>query len=110
ALASLQRLTNVHFMSVSDIHSESTLEAVRAFAPSLGLSLAAPILRESLFAIPELGTLNLHQGKLPEYRGMPPAFWELWNGADSVGCTVHLVDARLDTGAVVAETSVRRHE
>jgi len=105
---SLRSRTNMRFLSVPDIHSESTREAVEAFAPSLGLSLAAPILRESLFAVPELGTLNLHKGKLPEYRGMPPAFWELWNGADSVGCTVHLVNAGLDTGDVVAETSVQR--
>jgi peptidoglycan/xylan/chitin deacetylase (PgdA/CDA1 family) len=104
----VQSLANLRFLRVSDLHSDSTLETVRAFSPSLGLSLAAPILRESVFAIPVLGTLNLHQGRLPDYRGMPPAFWELWNGADSVGCTVHLVDAGLDTGDVVAETSVRR--
>ena len=99
---------NVHILEVPDIHASETIDAVRAFAPYVGLSLSAPILRRQLFAIPTVGTLNLHKGKVPDYRGMPPAFWELWNDEQSVGCTVHWVDEKLDTGAVAAQTEVKR--
>jgi len=95
-------------VTVDDIHGDKTAEVVRAFGPDLGIALASPILRPSLFAIPKLGTLNLHKGKVPEYRGMPPAFWELWNDEDHVGCTVHRIDAKLDTGDVVCETTIER--
>lgn len=105
ALAAIRRMK---FLTVADIHAESTLASVREFAPDLGLSIAAPILRQALFAIPRLGTLNLHKGKVPEYRGMPPAFWEFWHGDTQVGCTVHEVDAKLDAGRVVAESTVAR--
>jgi len=71
------------------------------------MSLAAPILKASLFQIPRLGTLNLHKGKLPDYRGMPPAFWEFFNGELEVGCTVHRIDGGLDTGPVLLERSLR---
>jgi peptidoglycan/xylan/chitin deacetylase (PgdA/CDA1 family) len=101
---------NVDLIRVRDIHAQETLDRVTAFAPDLGLSLAAPILRKSLFSIPRLGTINLHKGKVPDYRGMPPAFWELWNDESRVGCTVHFVDAKLDTGGVVAETTIDREE
>ncbi len=104
----LRALPNVRVLRVDDIHSTTSLETVRSFAPDLGLSLAAPILRPALFDIPRQGTLNLHKGRLPSYRGMPPAFWELWNDEQSVGCTVHRVDERLDTGEIVRETSVGR--
>ena len=105
----LQALGNrVDVKHVADIHAPATLDAVRAFAPALGLSLAAPILRKPLYSIPTLGTLNLHKGRVPDYRGMPPAFWELWNDETSVGCTVHWVDDKLDTGDVVAETTIVR--
>jgi peptidoglycan/xylan/chitin deacetylase (PgdA/CDA1 family) len=40
---------------------------------------------------------------------MPPAFWELWNGETEVGCTIHRVEAGLDTGAVVAEATTPIH-
>jgi peptidoglycan/xylan/chitin deacetylase (PgdA/CDA1 family) len=99
---------NVRIQTVADIHTDTTLATIRTFAPDLGLSLAAPILRAVLFSIPRLGTLNLHKGRVPHYRGMPPAFWELWHGENQVGCTVHHVDAKLDTGDVVCETAIER--
>lgn len=99
---------NVRILEVPDIHAGETIEAVKAFAPLVGLSLSAPILRRQLFSIPTVGTLNLHKGKVPDYRGMPPAFWELWNDEQSVGCTVHWVDEQLDTGAVAAQAEVKR--
>jgi peptidoglycan/xylan/chitin deacetylase (PgdA/CDA1 family) len=93
-----------------DLHSEAALAAVREFAPTLGLSLAAPILKPQLFSLPAAGTLNLHKGKLPEHRGMPPAFWELWNDEASVGCSVHEVEAGLDTGRLVRTATVPRQK
>ena len=105
-IEALRSRTNIQLLKVASIHSADALEAVDGFAPDLGLSLAAPILPRSLFARPRLGTVNLHKGKLPDYRGMPPAFWELWNGEHSVGCTVHWVDDHLDTGDLVCTTEI----
>jgi peptidoglycan/xylan/chitin deacetylase (PgdA/CDA1 family) len=109
-LSALRSRPNLRLIEVEDLHAESTLQAVKEFAPDIGLSLAAPILRRSLFSIPRLGTLNLHKGKLPEYRGMPPAFWELWNDENSVGCSIHWVDDKLDTGALVKQHIVAREK
>lgn len=90
---------------VPSVNAPEVVERLRAWAPDLGLSLAAPILKAQLFETPRLGTLNIHKGKLPDYRGMPPAFWELWHGESEVGVTVHKVEAGLDTGPVLlAET------
>lgn len=97
---------NVRIVRVPDIHAPESIRLVQDFAPRLGLALGAPILRKRLFALPEAGTLNLHKGRVPDYRGMPPAFWELWNGESSVGCTVHWVEEKLDTGAVAAREVV----
>ena len=104
----LKTRKNVQVLRAADIHADQTLDAVKRFGPDLGLSLAAPILRASLFRIPPLGTLNLHKGRVPEYRGMPPAFWEMWNDEESVGCTVHWVDDKLDTGDIAAQVTLAR--
>jgi methionyl-tRNA formyltransferase len=74
---------------------------IRDFAPDLGLSLAASILKESLFSIPHLLTLNLHKGRLPGYRGMPPAFWKLRNGSNVLRCGANwgLLDVVPDTAS-----------
>ncbi len=47
--------------------------------------------------------LNLHLGKLPEYRGMRPVNWALRNGESVAGVTLHEVDAGIDTGPIVAQ-------
>jgi methionyl-tRNA formyltransferase/peptidoglycan/xylan/chitin deacetylase (PgdA/CDA1 family) len=99
---------NVRVLYVPDIHAEPVLRKVREFAPRLGLSLAAPVLRRALFSIPTLGTVNLHKGRVPDFRGMPPAFWELWTDQSSVGCTVHWVDDGLDTGAIASQATIER--
>lgn len=49
--------------------------------------------------------LNLHLGKLPEYRGMRPINWSLRNGETVAGVTLHEVDPGIDTGPIVAQTT-----
>ena len=98
------------------MHGPDCLEAVAALEPWLGIAIAAPILREKLFAIPELGTVNLHKSALPEFRGMPPGFWEMHDeaagagtprvGRIQAGATVHWVDRGLDTGDLVHQERI----
>ncbi|MBK1832794.1 phosphoribosylglycinamide formyltransferase [Roseibacillus ishigakijimensis] len=58
-----------------------------------------------LTAFPER-ILNIHPSLLPAYPGM--AAWEqaLADGANESGCTVHLVDAGMDTGPILAQARV----
>lgn len=44
---------------------------------------------------------NIHPGKLPEFRGPQPVFWQLKNGVENVGLSIHLLSEKLDSGAIV---------
>ncbi len=90
---------------VAGFRDGSAEAAARDFAPWLGISLAAPILRKVLFSLPELGTINVHKSYLPEYRGMPPGFWELHDGADVTGVSIHWIVAELDKGPIVDQVA-----
>lgn len=92
---------NVSYLEVPGLHRKQTLGLVREMKPWLGVSLGAPILKRSLFGIPERGTVNIHKSLLPSYRGVPPGFWELHDGAARSGVSVHWVDEGLDTGALI---------
>lgn len=105
-MAALEQHPRIRIHRVAAINGEEACAWTRDFAPDLGVALGAPILKPALFTLPRLGTINLHKGRLPDYRGMPPAFWELHDGQDSVGVTVHRVDAGLDTGDILLEESV----
>jgi peptidoglycan/xylan/chitin deacetylase (PgdA/CDA1 family) len=104
--AELLSTDRVQWHVFQSIHSPDALALVASIKPDLGISLAAPILKPSIFEIPRLGTLNLHKGRVPDYKGMPPAFWELRAGEKYVGCTVHFVSEKLDAGDVVLEQLV----
>lgn len=91
---------HLHFAS---FHSAECLAALRRLDPDLGVIDGTYILRESVFGLPRYGSINLHCGKVPEYRGSPPVFWELYDGIDSVGITIHQVTAGLDEGPVLSE-------
>jgi folate-dependent phosphoribosylglycinamide formyltransferase PurN len=96
----LARLSDrLHF--VPDIHADAVLERVRSLAPDLGLIYGSPILKPTLFETPTLGTLGIHHGKVPEYRGKKTTFWAMYNGERIAGVTIQKINAGLDTGEVV---------
>ncbi|MCI0652580.1 MAG: methionyl-tRNA formyltransferase, partial [Planctomycetes bacterium] len=61
----------------------------------------ARILRRPLWSIPPRGTINLHGGLLPHYRGASPINWQIINGEPVGGCAILYVDDGIDTGAVL---------
>lgn len=91
-----------HHFVVSSFHSEEGLRVLEDLAPDLMVVDGTYILQESVFSIPHLGTVNLHCGYLPDYRGSPPVFWELFEGEDTVGVSIHMVTADLDGGPILA--------
>jgi hypothetical protein len=72
----------------------------------VAVSLDNALISAATFTVPRLGTVNVHHGAVPEYRGGPPVFWELYDGLDTVGFTVHRIDAGIDTGPVLSAGSV----
>jgi len=91
---------------VTDLHDPAILRKVRDLAPDLGLVYGAPILKPALFEIPHSGTLGIHHGRLPDYRGKKTTFWAIHNGEREATVTIQLINAGLDLGAVVKEGSV----
>jgi peptidoglycan/xylan/chitin deacetylase (PgdA/CDA1 family) len=102
SLSDLGRKFGCPVIEVDSLNSPAAQTALRAADADLGIVLGTRILRRSTFAIPRLGCLNLHKGRVPDYRGLPPGYWELNDNADSAGVTVHFVDDGLDTGDIVA--------
>jgi folate-dependent phosphoribosylglycinamide formyltransferase PurN len=92
---------------VADIHAPAVLAKVEDLKPDLGLIYGSPILKPKLFEIPALGTLGIHHGKVPQYRGNKTMFWAMFNGEEAAGVTIQKVNAGLDTGSIVKEGEVR---
>lgn len=91
---------------VGNLNSPEAVAALRECQADLAVVLGTRILRPEVFSVPRMGSINLHKGKVPEYRGMPPGFWELYEGERTAGITVHFVSAKLDAGNVVETAEV----
>jgi methionyl-tRNA formyltransferase len=51
--------------------------------------------------------INIHVGITPRYRGVHGGFWAVYEGRpDLAGTTIHRVDPGVDTGAIIAQTSI----
>ncbi|MDF5722825.1 MAG: methionyl-tRNA formyltransferase [Rhizonema sp. PD37] len=59
------------------------------------------ILSQEILDIPKLGCVNVHGSILPKYRGAAPIQWCLYNGENQTGITTMLMDAGMDTGAML---------
>jgi methionyl-tRNA formyltransferase len=91
---------------VENFHSVESIALMKRADADFGVIYGTNIIKESVFSIPKLGSINLHQGLAPFYRGGPPVFWELFNDEQEVGLTVHFVAAKVDTGDIVLQKKV----
>jgi peptidoglycan/xylan/chitin deacetylase (PgdA/CDA1 family) len=108
-LRDFSRTHSIPVVEVGNINSPKAAETLELLDVDLGIVLGTRVLKRSTFSVPRLGCINLHKGKVPEYRGQPAGFWEIYDGQTEAGITVHYVDDGLDTGDVIAETLVTIH-
>ena len=98
-----------HVFEAGNLNGPPAIDRLRSVDADLGIVLGTRILKRAIFSVPREGCINLHKGKVPEYRGMPPGFWELYDGAESAGVTIHRVDDGLDTGDVLGTATIPIH-
>ena len=63
------------------------------------------MLPQSVWAMPPLGTFNLHASLLPRYRGAAPINWALINGETVTGVTTFMLNEQIDQGSILLQES-----
>lgn len=87
-----------------DVNAPDVLSILRGVAPDvIVLAGYGPIVGQEFIECARKGCINLHGGKLPEYRGSSPMNWALINGETEYAISVIMVDKGVDTGDVLAE-------
>lgn len=91
---------------VPHINHPDVLALAQRLQPDLVAVFGTSLIRGELLKAGRLGIVNLHGGLSPEYRGADCTFWALYNGEpEKVGCTLHWIDAGIDTGGLIAHVS-----
>jgi len=110
ALEHLSAMFPIPIHYVDNLNSPAGVDLLQGLAPDLGIVIGTRVLKRSTFSVPRLGCINVHKGKVPEYRGLPPGFWEIYEDQSQAGVTIHCVDDGLDTGEILAQECISIHE
>ena len=55
------------------------------------------IFKKNIFDLPKIGSINLHGGPLPKYRGGSPLNWQIINNEKFIGISAIKIDKGIDT-------------
>lgn len=88
------------------LKSPDFVDALKALRADLQIVVAFRMLPEIVWAMPPLGTFNLHASLLPQYRGAAPINWAIINGEKETGITTFFLDKEIDTGLIIRQERV----
>lgn len=81
-------------------------DQLKALKPDIQIVVAFRMLPKEVWALPVLGTFNLHASLLPQYRGAAPINWAVINGEQKTGITTFLIDEKIDNGNILLQEEI----
>lgn len=101
-LAELASRRHLHLSTPENVNAPAFLDLLAHRGVSLSIVAGFPtIFTQPLIDLPARGTINLHGGRLPAYRGGSPLQWQIINGEAQAGISVIRMDAGIDTGPLL---------
>lgn len=98
---------NIPVIQPDKMKDPTFLETLRSWNPDVIVVAAfGRILPQVILDLPPKGCLNVHGSLLPKYRGAAPIQWAVINGDPVTGVTIMLIDAGLDTGAILEQAQM----
>ena len=107
SVAELAQRNHIPVISPEDPSLPEVTNRIRRIAPDWLFSLYyRHMLNAKLLGIPQKAALNLHGSLLPEYRGRVPINWAVLHGENQCGATLHRMEEKPDTGAIIDQQAV----
>ena len=88
------------------LKDETFVEELRSYNADLQIVVAFRMLPEVVWAMPRLGTFNLHASLLPQYRGAAPLNRAVLNGDKETGVTTFMLKHEIDTGNIILQERI----
>jgi folate-dependent phosphoribosylglycinamide formyltransferase PurN len=102
------RTTPVSGQVYSSLNSQEAIDRIKSLNPVCIVVAGARILSKEFLQNCRCPIINIHAGITPLYRGVHGAYWALAEKRPELcGVTVHLVDAGIDTGPILAQETFR---
>ena len=85
------------------LRDEQFQATLRSWDADIFVVVAFRMLPQSVWAMPSMGTFNLHASLLPQYRGAAPINWAIINGEHETGVTTFMLNERIDEGGILLQ-------
>ncbi|QHW01298.1 methionyl-tRNA formyltransferase [Spirosoma endbachense] len=92
---------NLPVLQPEKLRDPAFLEQLASYEADLQVVVAFRMLPEVVWAMPTIGTFNLHGSLLPQYRGAAPINWAIMNGETQTGVTTFFIEKEIDTGQMI---------
>jgi methionyl-tRNA formyltransferase len=100
---------NIPVLQPPNLKAAEFLSELKSYRADLQIVVAFRMLPESVWAMPEKGTINLHASLLPQYRGAAPIHWAIINGEKETGVTTFFLKHEIDTGSIIYQEAEPIH-
>ena len=106
SIQSLALNNSIPFFSLSNEDSY-VISQIEKFQPDVILtSCYAHRLPQSILSLAKKGSYNIHPSLLPKFRGPNPLFWQLREGVNEYGITIHRMTEYFDAGNIIVQQKV----
>jgi len=92
---------NLPVLQPEKLRDPAFLDELASYQADLQVVVAFRMLPEVVWAMPTIGTFNLHGSLLPQYRGAAPINWAIINGETQTGVTTFFIEKEIDTGQMI---------
>ncbi|MEA5459267.1 methionyl-tRNA formyltransferase [Arcicella sp. LKC2W] len=97
----LANAPHIPILQPEKLKNPDFLAELKSYQADLQIVVAFRMLPEVVWAMPSLGTFNLHGSLLPQYRGAAPINWAIINGETETGVTTFFLKQDIDTGSII---------
>lgn len=96
-------LHDLNVLQPTNLKDPLFLNQLKELNADLQIVVAFRMLPKDVWAMPEMGTFNLHASLLPAYRGAAPINWAIINGETKTGVTTFFINEKIDTGSILLQ-------
>ncbi len=101
SVAGVARSLGAPVHSAAEVRASALADHLRELQVDLLLSVhSRHLVHANVLEAPSLGAYNLHPGPLPEFAGLNPPSWALYEGAQRHGATLHRMTPVYDEGPI----------
>tara|TARA_Y100000004_G_scaffold192383_1_gene252808 strand:- start:445 stop:1386 length:942 start_codon:yes stop_codon:yes gene_type:complete len=98
---------NIKTLQPESFTDSQFISKLKLFKADLFVVVAFKKLPKLVWAIPPLGTINLHASILPDFRGAAPINWVIINQQNKTGITTFFINDKIDSGKIILTEKIK---